>query len=425
MNVRTLRETLDDYGYETEKVLECLLDVWIRQHVSDKGVLAQDVAPSTGVLLGYNLVHKQSWGSQTLFTCTPRGERIAKELFMEGVEPVFEKIIHIDLEGSYFVLKYFISANQGNTPVKRPELRLLLSLPVIQELQSSIHSVLLEHGLSRYTHQVTASGPSHNVAVTVPDLFAYFKPYYKREKERIQAFEQVLTDTSRNLNLFRLLYSYEPRAERIYLRKIQEYKFTVQEITDILDLMKQKNIIVYSYNNPIIFKVQDREAYRTFLKENVLSEILQNFSRTLKQRIHTNPQAYAVLAEFEKEFRTFLEKTLKKTQENWEKRIPQDILERLKERQNDARIRRKTLYPLLHYIDFPNYLSIILHRNNSFNNWDIFEPYFVSIGWIKGRLIELNEIRNDLAHPKPLEPLQYRKLQLYIDEIRERIANTG
>jgi DNA-binding transcriptional MerR regulator len=423
MNVRTLRKTLDDYGFETERVLDCLVNVYIKQNVSDKGVLAQDISPFTGVLLGYKLLEKHSWHGVTLFKCTAKSERIAQELLYSKIEPVFIEFKKVNLEGSYFILKYLLyTVNQGkNKPLERLELRLLSHLPVIQELQSIMSSLLLEYGILMHAHQVTGSGPGKEIHVTVPDLYTYFEPYYIKE-ERILAFEQVLTAQSRRLILFRLLYTYEQRAERIYLRRIKEYRFSLQEIKDILDLMELSHIISYSYGNPFLFRIEDKEGYQTFLKNKVLLKIFSDFSRHL-QGIHTNPQAYAVLSKFEDEFRTFLEEALRHAPKNWEERIPKDVLERLKERRNDARIRRKTTYSLLHYIDFPNYLSIILYRTDSFSNWDIFEPYFVSIGWIKGRLIEMNEIRNDLAHPKPLEPLQYRKLQLYIDEIRERIKH--
>ncbi len=420
MNARTLRKTLDDYGFETERVLDCLLDVFIKQNVSDQGVLAEDVPQFTGVLQSYRLLKKSSWNTLSLFKCTPRGEKVAQELLEEKIPSVFAQFKQQNLEGSYLILKYLMhTANQGkNRPSRNPELKLLSSLSIVQEFQSSVSSILKEYKLFRTSRRVTGR-VNEQVMVTVPDLYDYFESYYAGEG-RIQSFEQLLQITSKKLNLFRLLYFYEPKAEKVYLRKIKEYNFSLQDICDILDVMKKRNVIEHS-SNSVLFKIRDREAYKKFLKEHVLSQILDEFSHKLQQPVHTNPEAYAVLAAFEERFRTFLEEKLQSAQEVWEERIPEDVLNRLRERQDDARIRRKTVYPLLHYIDFPNYLSIILHRTDTFNNWEIFEPYFVSIGWIKGRLIEMNEIRNDLAHPKPLEPLQYRKLQLYIDEIRERI----
>jgi hypothetical protein len=425
MNIRTLRKTLDDYGFETEKVLDCLLDVYVKQHVSDRGVLAQDISGFEGVLCSYHLLEKHSWSRVILFKCTFEGERIAQPLLRKRILPAFEEFKKINLEGSYLVLKYLLYLlNQGkNRASERPELKLLSSVAAVQNVLDHTGSLLLQHGVARKVHQHTASGPGRKVTVTVPDLYAYFEPYYLRE-ERILSFEYVLDFVSKNLNIFRLLYFYEPKSGRIYLRKLREYKISPQDMGEILEEMKQKNLIDY-FNDPIMFRIKDKKAYKQFLKENFLSGILNEFSLKMQQPIRNNLQAYGALADFEEDFRTFLEGILRNAQENWEERIPQDILERLRERRNDAKIRRKKVYSVLHYTDFPNYLSIILHRTDKFNNWELFEPYFVSIGWIKGRLIELNEIRNDLTHPKPLEPLQFRKLQLYVDEIRERIRSEG
>ncbi len=416
MNVRTLKKTLDDYGFETEKVLDCLVDVFIKQHV-DKGVLEQDVSKYAGVLYSYRLLEKNSWGTVTLVKCTDRGERIARQLFKETIEPVFEEVSRIHVDVSYVVLKYLPHLlTQVKAPSRRPELKWLSSLPVIQDTASRMVSVLYEHKLVRTTHMYSVSGPTRKVTVTVPDLYHYFEPYYKG---KVSSFEQRLKAVSRKLIVFQVLYLYDP-GERVYVRKLREYNITLQDVSALLEEMKQKKLIWYS-RDPLLFKIEDKKRYKQFLKGTVLPKILDEFSRQITQPIRTNPQAYTVLAEFEEDFRAFLQKTLKSAQEQWEERIPQDMVNRLKERQKDAEIRKKTVYPLLHYIDFPNYLSIILHRTDKFSNWDLFERYFVSIGWIKGRLIEMNEIRNDLAHPKPLEPLQFRKLQLYIDEIRERI----
>ncbi|MGD2250437.1 MAG: hypothetical protein PVF58_18735 [Candidatus Methanofastidiosia archaeon] len=420
MNVRTLRKTLDTYGFETEKVMDTLLDVFIKQNVSDRGVLAEDVSGVTGVLYSYNLLEKISWAGLALLKCTPKGENTAKQLVKESIPEVFKKFKKLNLEGTYIILKYLIYLlNEGkNNSLRRPELKALSSLPVVQELKSAMRSILVENTLARYAHTYTASGPVKKVLVTLPDFFDYIEQYYV-QKDKIVHFQEVINDISKTLNLFRLLYYYDTRTERVYMRKMKEFGIS-KEVSNILHDMKQENLIRY-IRKPFLFKIEDKNKYRQYLKEHVLSPVLEEFSRHFTQIIRSNSQAYTTLADFEEDFREFLQRILQDASDSWEERIPDDILKRLKKRQKDAEIRRKTVYPLLHYADFPNYLSIILYRTNSFSNWDLFEFYFLSIGWIKGRLIEMNEIRNDLAHPKPLEPLQFRKLQLYIDEIRERI----
>ncbi|MBU7038112.1 MAG: hypothetical protein HXS52_09275 [Theionarchaea archaeon] len=423
MNLRTLRKTLDRYGFDTDKVLDCLVDVFVKQNVSGKGVLAADVSGPTGILHGYDLLEKDTWGKVQVLRCTAKGEQIAADLLHERAGDIFEHCKKLNVEGSYVVLKYLghLLSQGRHLPSVHPEVRLVAPLPVIQDLVVVLKSLLMDAGFARKVHQYTASGPVNWAVVTPPDVYVYFEKYYMNE-ERILSFDKYLGGISKELNIFRVLLLHEPREERIFFRKLRECGISLEDISGILEEMKEKSIIKY-YRDPLHFTVEDRKAYKRFLREYVLAPVLEEFAENVQQGIHSNPQAYTVLAEFEEEFRAFLENVLQKGSEQWEERIPPDTLERLKARQHDARIRKKTVYSLLHYTDFPNYLSIILHRAQRFNNWDLFEQYFVSIGWIKGRLIEMNEIRNDLAHPKPLEPLQYRKLQLYIDEIRERMGH--
>jgi hypothetical protein len=401
--------------------MDCLLDVYIKENISDRGVLSRDVQPNHRVLESYELLSRTAWGKMDFFHCTPRGRLIGRELVEERIPSTFDQLKRKNLEGSYLILKYLMPlVNRGqNNPFVRPELKLLTSLPVVEQSALQVQNILFENGLARRAYPISPS-QIDRVPVILPDLFSFFESLYEKEK-RILIFEQVMESVSRSLNLFRTLYLYEPKAERIYVKKLQQYNFSKKDIAYLLHPLKQKGTISYTYTNAGSFRINDRRAYLRFLKENVLTKALDEFSQHLHQEITTNPQAYAVLADFEEDFREFIKEALMKGSDSWQERIPDDILTRLKERQHEARIRKKQVYPLLHYIDFPNYLSIILHRTSSFNNWEIFEPYFISIGWIKARLIEMNEIRNDLAHPKPLESLQYRKLQLYIDEIRNRI----
>ena len=194
--------------------------------------------------------------------------------------------------------------NKGNPmPVQHPEYNLVSSLSAIQKLQSSVSAMLSECGLARYAHQFAGSGPTTKALVTVPDLFTYFEPLFAGE-ERIRTFEQRLKRISRTLNLFRALYFYEPKQEKIYLRKMKDCAFSYEDVSDILTALKEKNVIRLSHDNPLLFTVENRAVYKQFLKETILSKGLDDFSHILQQPIHTNPQAYSVLAEFEAEFRT-------------------------------------------------------------------------------------------------------------------------
>lgn len=138
----------------------------------------------------------------------------------------------------------------------------------------------------------------------------------------------------------------------------------------------------------------------------------------------TNEDAYSMISEFENSLREFILEALKRKYGAswWDRGIPNFIKAICLKRQNDAIVRKREVYPPLFYTDFSHYLPIILFKNNEkeIDNWkDVFEYYFVSIGWIKGRLIELTEIRNEIVHPKKISKRQFKKMKLYIDEITE------
>ncbi len=160
-------------------------------------------------------------------------------------------------------------------------------------------------------------------------------------------------------------------------------------------------------------------------------DLLEAISKALEKRKSksleddfTNEDAYSMISEFENNLREFILDVLKRKYGAswWDRGIPNFIKSICLKRQNDAVIRKREVYPPLFYTDFSHYLPIILFKNDEkeIDNWkDVFEYYFVSIGWIKGRLIELTEIRNEIVHPKKIAKRQFRKMKLYIDEINE------
>ncbi|HPA49820.1 MAG TPA: response regulator [Methanofastidiosum sp.] len=161
--------------------------------------------------------------------------------------------------------------------------------------------------------------------------------------------------------------------------------------------------------------------------EDLLDAINKALEKRKSKKIEddfTNEDAYSMISEFENSLREFILEALKRKYGAswWERGIPNFIKAICLKRQNDAIVRKREVYPPLFYTDFSHYLPIILFKNNEkeIDNWkDVFEYYFVSIGWIKGRLIELTEIRNEIVHPKKISKRQFKKMKLYIDEITE------
>ncbi|MHC1598404.1 MAG: response regulator [Candidatus Methanofastidiosia archaeon] len=160
-------------------------------------------------------------------------------------------------------------------------------------------------------------------------------------------------------------------------------------------------------------------------KDDVVTAVKNILSKQdRKKKKYSNATAYELLSSFEEEFNTFLQKTLNKYYGNewWDNSIPPFVKTKCEQRRTNAQLRKKITMPLLFYSDFSFYVPIILYKNEfeGVDNWrNVFEPYFINIGWIKARLIELNHIRNDIAHPKPMTELQFNKLELFIKEMRE------
>lgn len=163
---------------------------------------------------------------------------------------------------------------------------------------------------------------------------------------------------------------------------------------------------------------------RTEVLLDAINKALEKRRAKTLEEDFTNEDAYSIISEFENSLREFLLESLKRNYGAswWERGVPNFIKSICVKRQNDAIVRKREVYPPLFYTDFSHYLPIILFKNNEkeIDNWkDVFEYYFVSIGWIKGRLIELTEIRNEIVHPKKITKRQFKKMKLYIDEINE------
>ncbi|HOP09702.1 MAG TPA: response regulator [Candidatus Methanofastidiosa archaeon] len=165
-------------------------------------------------------------------------------------------------------------------------------------------------------------------------------------------------------------------------------------------------------------------------KDDVVEAVRKILSKKESKKVQDSTMAYEILASFEREFNLFLEKVLKDYyhDEWWRRGIPPYVKTKCEQRRANAQLRKKDLMPLLFYSDFSYYVPILLYKEEEIgiDNWrNVFERYFVNIGWIKARLIELNHIRNDIAHPKPIKELQFRKLELFTKEIREYMEGSN
>ncbi|MFQ5892508.1 MAG: Swt1 family HEPN domain-containing protein, partial [Candidatus Methanofastidiosia archaeon] len=286
-----------------------------------------------------------------------------------------------------------------------------------------IQNLLSEHGILSSTPSYTHSGVGKRVMVGPPNLYTFFEKKFLKLSE-IRNFEKRFSEITKRFTIFRLLYNYS-RYKREHLRKLWD-QLPKRELEEVLSELKNLEIIKEDFRNLESFRILKVQSYKNYLEKNLYKDSLNEIRYILVspgEEIRENSQAYVLLSRFEEELRDFIKRTLREAYgEEWYKvGVPDFVRRKLDERVEDARKRGRKLYSPLSYSDFSFYLSIILHKIKKGSNWELFEKHFVSIGWIKGRLIELAEIRNDIAHPKPLQSIQYRKLQLYIDEIMGRM----
>jgi hypothetical protein len=121
----------------------------------------------------------------------------------------------------------------------------------------------------------------------------------------------------------------------------------------------------------------------------------------------TETECYHLLRTLERALRAFIDRELSRVSQDWwaEGRLPQDSCARAEERKQ----KREHPFPWLsqqnlpskEYLDFSDYAEIITMDRN----WnEVFEPMFVRPEVIRGKLIELGILRNDIAHMRELKP---------------------
>lgn len=114
-----------------------------------------------------------------------------------------------------------------------------------------------------------------------------------------------------------------------------------------------------------------------------------------------DPVFWDILTQVEQYLRSTIEKCLTKLSgSRWIKqRVPCDMRERWKQRQEEERSVGRPVYDLIQYADFMDLVSIIIKSDN----WrDIFESIFKNKNEIQISLERLHPIRKSIAHSRPL-----------------------
>jgi len=128
---------------------------------------------------------------------------------------------------------------------------------------------------------------------------------------------------------------------------------------------------------------------------------------------------YETLQRLENALRESISKELSKiTPDWWVQRVPSDVRQHAEER----KVRSENLWPwhqekdlpLIYYVDFPDYIRIIIRKDN----WkETFSSKFKDKEAVSAKLRELEPIRNDIAHSRDVSAQAREKLEIYVREI--------
>lgn len=145
----------------------------------------------------------------------------------------------------------------------------------------------------------------------------------------------------------------------------------------------------------------------------------KNVPQVIESEKPKREDAYEMLKRLETRLRECMQTSLEKVSENWWKeRIPEDVQDRarLRKERNEKQWPWHTEkdLPLIFYVDFADYIKIIMRRDN----WEqVFKQIFQEKEIILAKLRELEPIRNAIAHVRELSQTQLQKLELYSEDI--------
>lgn len=157
----------------------------------------------------------------------------------------------------------------------------------------------------------------------------------------------------------------------------------------------------------IVEETQDSETVETGVPDLAVSLAELDAITDKPAQDVTEMECYQLLRVLERALRGFIDRELSRVSRDWwaEGRLPRESRTRAEERKQ----KREHPFPWLsqqdlpakEYLDFSDYAEIITMERN----WkDVFEPIFVRSEVIRGKLIELGILRNDIAHMRELRP---------------------
>jgi hypothetical protein len=151
------------------------------------------------------------------------------------------------------------------------------------------------------------------------------------------------------------------------------------------------------------------------IEEALLQEVLTPFSVQARNEALRMARLYSLLYCFENSVRALITKRLEEKvgSDWWQKAIPRKIVEFAEARQKDA-LENSWLEGArkdpISFIQFGHLADIMVAR------WEDFEDLLPSQHWVKQRLDEIEKVRNWLAHNRLLNPSEFQRIEIYIDD---------
>lgn len=142
---------------------------------------------------------------------------------------------------------------------------------------------------------------------------------------------------------------------------------------------------------------------------------MDEFPKTVRDGALAAMEAYILMYLFENSVRDLIRERMTENHGPnwWEGQASDNIKGKVEDRKKKEGKNRwhmeRGAHPI-HYTDFSDLQKLII------NNWDDFQDLLPDQGWLKGRLDEVEQSRNIIAHTNVIEARELQRLKLYVDD---------
>lgn len=213
------------------------------------------------------------------------------------------------------------------------------------------------------------------------------------------------------------------------LGQIRNFLITISIEKSNLKIVGNSNLLLKKFTSIETYVKLETKIRRviTVLNQIKIESLIYNseISKIIKQEKRIiQKESYEILKELEQKLRQCISENLSKVSKEWWKRkVPEDVrknAETRKKKNESPWLWIKGGSPLIDYIDFSDYGKIITRKDN----WnEIFKHIFENRENLLSKLKELEPIRNTIMHSRNLTKKQVKRLELYSDDLDEKMKN--